>query len=615
VRSKYDWNESHRGPSLTELAVYLGIALSMLAIFIAVVFSTKSAEAHDDVNQCCTLDEVLVVASKTPTLQSDMGKSVDVLDSFLLNQYKMSTVAESIHGVPGVEVKETAGLSTVRIRGARSYDTAYTYNGVPLRDPSHPQQSFASFTDDFILLGDTEVELLRGPGSVVYGSESIGGVVNIMEKYNRYSVRVEGGPEWKEVISTPFGSLGRMDGEGKENTSIRLHHDWGWISPWLIHVEAESPLNSSPYILGGRFYPDNNDENDRSEREFSQVGTGLKIGEWGTWTVAYSDSERRYQYLPNQDGSGFHSDGIYHGGEVYSDFRVDSPWGLIGHTYRRDSYSLEVGPDSDEVDKWEHGFYVEKEFEGERWNLLLGARENIHEEAKHRTVWDISGVYDLTDNTKIRSHVATGYRVPSLYELHGAFLSEWGRFEIGNPELGPERSFSYDAGVEHRLDANTTISATYFRNKIENRIDFPMFRYENIDGPYRTEGLELVYERFFFGSALFRLAYTLTDGENLIDIPEHNVQASLRVHKGKWNASVRATYKGEHRINVFNLDTFMVDTPMEEGYVRVDVTVGYEVKDGLEIYVRGSNVFSEDYLDGGYRQPGTEVYGGVKWKV
>ena len=615
MRSKYDWNESHRGPSLTELAVYIGIAVSMLAIFIAVVFSTKSAEAHDDVNQCCTLDEVLVVASKEPKLHSKMGKSVGVLDQYLLDQYKESTLGEAIHGEPGVEVKETAGLSTIRIRGARSYDTAYTYNGVPLRDPSHPQQSFTSFTDDFLLLGPAEVEILRGPGSVVYGSEAIGGVVNLTERDDKYSVWLEAGPIFKEVISTPFGSLGRMDGEGKENTSIRLHHDWGWISPWLIHVEAESPLNSSPYILGGELQLDTNDENDRSEREFSQIGTRLEIGDRATWVVAYGTSKRRYQYLVDQDGQDFASDSVYEGDEIYSDFRVDSPIGILGHSFRRDFYSLAVGPDVDEADRWEHGFYIEKGFEGEKWSLLLGLRENLHEVAKHRLVWDVSGEYDILENTKLRSHVATGYRVPSLYELHGAFLSEFGRFEIGNEGLSPERSFSYDLGVEQRVDSNTTVNLTYFHNRVENQIGFPVFSYENLEEESEVDGLEVSYEQFLFSSTLFRLAYTLTSGERLQDVPPHNLQASLRVHKGKWNGSVRATYKGDRNVAVFNLDTFTVDRIQEDGHLVVDATLGYKIKEDVEVYVRVDNLLSEDYTDGAYRQRGTEIYGGVKWTI
>ena len=586
--------------------VYIAILL-FLTLFIPNIYAN---------DECCTLDEVVVVASKEPMWQSTLGRDVGILDEYLLGQYKPKRLVEAITAEPGVSVKQIVGLSSVRIRGARSFDTKYLLDGVPLEDPTDVKGSFSPFVDDLVLFGTSEIEILKGSGSTLYGSEAIGGAVNVEPLLNMpFSYTQEIGDEVKELLETPYGSAFRLDGERLDKTGFYFAHQFEYAKPWVMYQEGTSPINDSPFITGGELHFDEQDENNRSEESVLNAGAKFELGEWGNWVTSWGNTKRRFVFLPDADGTDFYSDGTYTGRTLYSDLSFNVYGFVLGHSYRRSFYELEISPDSDEIDHYQNDLYIEKSLTFDKLNLLLGVRENLHENTKHRTVYDVSGTYVLTHDTKIRGHFGTGYRVPSLFELNGAFLSSFGRFEVGNPDLSPERSYSVDAGVERRLWKNTGIGVTLFGSKISNQIDFVGSTYENVEGDFRTDGYEAFIEHFFLGSAVLRLSYTRTNGKSLIDIPKHEGGIALRIQRKKWNASLRGTFKDEHVITAFNIDTFTADKIKEEGHVVFDATAGYFVRPNVEVFARIENLFSEDYLEGGYRQPGTKVYGGVKITV
>ena len=114
------------------------------------VSSVAQAEAFpSEIN----LEQYIEVASLTKKAQSKVGKSVDVIDSSIFEEYKPLMLTDAIHNVPGVYVKRLngmSGLTTIRIRGARSIDTKLLYNGIPFQDPSDPQGSSNPLIGDLL---------------------------------------------------------------------------------------------------------------------------------------------------------------------------------------------------------------------------------------------------------------------------------------------------------------------------------------------------------------------------------------------------------------------------------------------------------------------------------
>ena len=590
------------------------IKLVILGLFL---ITTTTASAHSEFYECCTLDQRIEVASIEPTAESISGKSTDVLDQYLLEEYKPVKLIDGIINIPGVVTKDITGLGSVRIRGARSFDTKYLYDGFPLKDPSHPQGSFGAFFGDTIGFGPVEIQILKGSGSAIYGSEAIGGVVDIVPvKVESAVYRTEYGS--KEAVLQTFDhelvSIAYSDSIDSQTVDLRLSKQFNNFKPFLIYQSTDASLHNAPGVTKGIQTVDYMDENDRRELEYWQTGFKLDY-EPVTAKLSYADSSRRFVFLPNKNGTGFYSDGFFNGQTIYSDINIKILETILGYSYQRDFMEIEIPTKSDMTDLYQNDFYVERSFDVDNLNILLGTRYSLHEISKDRPVYDISASYRFDNDVILRSHYGTGFRSPSLYELYGAFLSSTGRTESGNPGLSPERSTSFDIGVERTFNEKITTGLTLFRHSITNRIDFVGSKYTNIEGDLNTYGYEAFYEHFLFGNSSLRLSYTRTIQPGLTDISPNNYEATFRIHKKKWQLANSLGYKDAHEIRLFNNTTFVTDRLTEPSAITSNVTLTYAIKDNVSIYGRIENIFDQDYMDGGYRKDGFGVYGGVTVKL
>ena len=590
------------------------------------------------------LEEYIEVASLVKRPQSKVGKSTEVIDHTIFEDYRLSGLTESFHNVPGVYVKRTGGdgaLTNVRFRGARSIDTKVLYNGVSLSDPSDTQGSPNPLIGDLASLSQ-EIEIVKGASSSVWGSEALGGVFNIRPK--------KGGKD-ESRITAEFGSFStftekvevanrvarasiyRRDSEGfdahdsYENTSGEFNLtlmpvDYISVELFGRGGETTARLNDSPFIFGGQLIDDVDDSNDRREywMFIGGVDTKVRVNEAIEVRnrIGWLDSDRRFVFLPD-DEFDFHSDGTFHGNTVSLHNQVSVKHGehfttTGGHLYERQWYELETLGESDQADKYSNDFFLEEAIDIDNLHLILAIRENTNEQSKSRTTFDISGVYEIPNiSTRLQFHFGTGYRTPALYELYGAFLTGFGRFEVGNNTLGPERAKSLDFGFKSRVTPTTDLGATFFTQSVRNKIDFVGLRYENVDGVDSTHGVELFLEKYLMDGLSFRTSYTYTDGDNLVDIPGSVWDASIRYKKDKWTANVKTRYEISHTMMVFNLDDFTVGRIEEDGHFGVDATVAYKLKPDLEVYLKAENLLGSDYTVGGYKTPGARVYGGITW--
>lgn len=161
---------------------------------------------------------VLITASSTPLFADEAAKAMDVLDAESLERRAEITVSEALRVTPGVRVQQLGGPgSFVRIltRGMRAYDTSVTIDGMRLRDAAAVQADATAFLGDLQLIGTDRVEVLRGTGSSLYGSNALGGVINL--------VTDQGGGRPRGEISAEGGGLGvarglaRVAGGAREN--------------------------------------------------------------------------------------------------------------------------------------------------------------------------------------------------------------------------------------------------------------------------------------------------------------------------------------------------------------------------------------------------------------
>jgi iron complex outermembrane receptor protein len=147
--------------------------------------------------------EVVVIAADAPQTVDEVSKAVTVVSRREIEERDEPTVAEALRTVPGLRVQQLGGpgsLTSIKTRGLRSQDTSLLVDGLRFRDPTAPQGDATSFLSDFVLTDAGRVEVLRGSGSSLYGTNAVGGVVNIVTE--------EGGGPFHGSLLAEGGGLG-----------------------------------------------------------------------------------------------------------------------------------------------------------------------------------------------------------------------------------------------------------------------------------------------------------------------------------------------------------------------------------------------------------------------
>src|SRR6266850_1151133 len=153
---------------------------------------------------------VVVTASDTPQSVDEVSKAVTVVDRQEMDERDESAIAESLRTVPGLRVQQLGGPGTftsIKTRGLRNEDTAVLIDGFRFRDAAATQGDASGFLEDLIVTDVSRVEVLRGSGSALYGSNAIGGVINV--------VTDEGGGPFHGTVLAEGGGLGMFRGRGQ----------------------------------------------------------------------------------------------------------------------------------------------------------------------------------------------------------------------------------------------------------------------------------------------------------------------------------------------------------------------------------------------------------------
>lgn len=143
-------------------------------------------------------ENVVVVAAGTPQRADEVSKAVTVIEDRDMEDRREETLPEALRGVPGLRVQQQGSygaLTTLRLRGQRNFDTALLLDGLRVRDASDINGSAVSFIPDLLPVDLDRVEILRGSGSSIYGTNAIGGVINIVPRAGAGSPRFEAGFE------------------------------------------------------------------------------------------------------------------------------------------------------------------------------------------------------------------------------------------------------------------------------------------------------------------------------------------------------------------------------------------------------------------------------------
>ena len=594
-------------------------------------------------------DPIVVTATRTETKLSETGKSITLLDSALIEQRQTRSLADLLRTTPGVTIQRNGGLGSVTsvfIRGASSDQTVALIDGVKLNDPAAPGGGF-NFAD--LLTDNVErIEILRGPQSVLWGSQAIGGVVNVITR--------EPGDQFGLRASGEYGSFdtGHLTGSVNGRLGpVAISGGAGYLTTDGISV-AESGTEKDGYHLFGAHLKTRTELGDQVSFDLRGFYTKSRVDLDGfpppsfalSDTPAYSRQQQLVGYAgfnaglfdgrlqnrlaaaytlvdrANYDPTAAVSKNFdSRGRNVRFEYQGIADLGIVRATFGaehqqerfRTVSDFGFGPVRDRAKADLDSLYLDvhaKPVEG--LNLGAGVRYDDHSQFGDATTASADLAYSPNGGaTTVRASYGEGFKAPSLYQLYGDF---------GTRGLQPEKAKGWDAGIAQKLIGEAVeIRATMFRRNVVNQIDFDLgtSTYANI-ARARARGAEVELRIAPTADLLVTANYSFTNARNR-ERSDPNFGNQL-ARRPRQTVNVAADYRwpfglttGATITHVSSSFDNAANTVKLADYVLVDLRAALPLTDRIELYGRIENLFDEQYQTArNYGQPGRAAYAGVR---
>lgn len=612
------------------------------------------------------VEDVIVTANRIEQQRSRVGDSVTVITAREQRRSQKTAVSDLLATTPGVTVSRTGGLggtTSLRIRGAETDQTMVLVDGVKLNDPSSASGGF-NFAN-LITTDYSQIEVLRGAHSTLWGSQAIGGVVNIVTPVpegplsgaftaeggshesamvrahaqaggERFAWRLAGGYLTTDGISSFDRDLGGRERDGYRNVAFNARGIYRITEN--VSAEVRSTWSDGRTEFDGfpapLFSLTDTPEYSVTEQLASYAGLNIaaldgrllhRIG------FAYTDTDR-YDINPSSSvPTTFDAAGRNERWEYQGTLRLtDRLTGIVGleseRSWMRSASPDESNPnpapleDAVRIDSI-YGQITATPFDP--LSVSIGVRHDDHETFGGHTTGRISAAWTVAPATIVRASYGEGFKAPTLFQLHSPF---------GNLQLDPEEADSWDAGIERRwLDGRLMLSATYFERDATNMIDFvscfgrttpdclarPGGYYDNVRRT-TAEGVELALAAQFTDRLTLTANYTNMDAKNATPgdvnygraLPRRPSETTNAQLSYDWPFGLTTAVAVQHATRTYDTAS---SSAMLDGYTLVDFRAAYAVTASLELYGRVENAFDENYQTSlNYGALGRTFYGGFR---
>ena len=585
------------------------------------------------------IKEVVVTATKIEEPVEETTSSVIVIPEKTIESKGIDFIVDALKDVSELNVVQNGGqgkLAQVFLRGGSPSQVLVMIDGVKVKSTTTGTFDFSGITSDDI----ERIEIVKGPQSTIYGSEAMTGVINIITKKGRDKIHselvLEGGSfgTYRTSATVSGGSKAldyrfttayfNTDGISTAKNGVERDGYRNAMFSTKLNIKPSETFNLE---LTGKYYYDRSelDDYDYNLRQsmdalnYIQHGHHFVVSGKGRlylfdiWEQILTVSNTKDSLKTRDTDTSWNNYDIITGMET-----IDWQHNL----YFSDNYTLTAGFEN-RLEKGENignfsksiynnAFYMNNKFSlfEDCLHLNAGIRYDDHKTFGNQYTYRLGAIYDIKPaDLRVIANYGTGFRAPTFNELFWPADPIWGGG--GNPDLKPEETNSWEAGIEKSLfNKKIMLSATYFNQKYDDLISgWPP---ENIDNA-EVKGIETGISTKITESLMVRSTYINmdtedTEGQRLTRRPKDKVNITAEYSTGPVDMLIGYTFVGE-----------VYDSTARRNlasYSLINLSGGYRLTKHFKLFGKIDNLLNEDYESaGGYNTPGFSVFAGVKLEM
>ena len=567
------------------------------------------------INDSSKIDEIIVKSIRSNSNIYQLGSSVEIITAEDIKKSSFNFVSEALQTSSGVYVSQTGsfgGTATVRIRGASSDQTLVLIDGVPISDPSSPGggYDFSSLLTSNI----DRIEILKGSQSTLWGSDAIGGVINIVtfEKASipNINLNTEIGSFNTEKIGTDFNIANEhnslflsydsyksdgiskadkrdgndeKDGIGSRSYLLKTNHNIfdSEISSNINYRESDVDYDGYGFATGVT----DSDENTKGRQlNWSLSLRKAFLDDLLVNSILFGESEIDRKYYTNNI-------------ENFSAKGERKFIRYVGYYSLNDNNSFTFGFENEEVATSGVDFDTKSIFLlyetliSKNFGFSFGLRGDDRNNLASQETPKITAFYNLNDEWRLRANWGEGFKLPTIFQSTFFCCGA----EKPNENLLPETSEGYEIGIDYKSSENfNKIGVTFFDQDISNMIDFSFSigGYENVKKVY-SKGIEVNFVSKLRDNITISGSFSKLDSKN-----EFGSRLSrLPEEKGSLNIDFSLGLKNNFYISLFYNGDEVDPRGEVSDWFRSDLNFSRNISDKAKVYFKVKNIFDEQYQD------------------